>query len=81
MPRFMCVEPRLATDGLDQAGAARTRPIEAAVFVGPEGGWSPRELDLARAAGVSLIHLGPRTLRAETVPTVVLTALWTAWGW
>jgi len=81
LPKFMCVEPRLAVNGLDQAGAGKVRPIEAIVLIGPEGGWSPKEVDLARAAGVSLIHLGPRTLRAETVPTVVLTALWTAWGW
>lgn len=79
--KFMCVEPKLAVDGLDQAGAARSRPLDAVVFVGPEGGWAPKEVELARKAGVSLIHLGPRTLRAETVPTVVLTALWTAWGW
>jgi 16S rRNA (uracil1498-N3)-methyltransferase len=77
----MCVEPKLAVDGLDQAGAARIRPLDAIVFVGPEGGWAPKEVEQARQAGVSLIHLGPRTLRAETVPTVVLTALWTAWGW
>jgi 16S rRNA (uracil1498-N3)-methyltransferase len=81
VPKFMCVEPRLAVNGLDQAGAGKVRPIEAVVFVGPEGGWSAKEVEQARAAGVSLIHLGPRTLRAETVPTVVLTALWTAWGW
>jgi 16S rRNA (uracil1498-N3)-methyltransferase len=79
--KFMCVEPKLAVDGLDQAGAARIRPLDAIVFVGPEGGWAPKEVEQARQAGVSLIHLGPRTLRAETVPTVVLTALWTAWGW
>jgi 16S rRNA (uracil1498-N3)-methyltransferase len=82
VPKFMCVEPKLAVHGLDQAGAAtKLRPVEAVVMVGPEGGWSPREIEQASAAGVSLIHLGPRTLRAETVPTVVLTALWTAWGW
>lgn len=81
MPKFMCVEPKLAVNGLDQAGAAKLRPVEAVVLVGPEGGWSTKEIDQASAAGVSLIHLGPRTLRAETVPTVVLTALWTAWGW
>jgi len=79
--KFMCVEPKLAVDGLDQAGAARARPLDAVVLVGPEGGWSAKEVEHAREAGVSLIHLGPRTLRAETVPTVVLTALWTAWGW
>jgi 16S rRNA (uracil1498-N3)-methyltransferase len=79
--KFMCVEPKLAIDSLDPAGAARTRPLDAIVLIGPEGGWTTKEVEHARTAGVSLIHLGPRTLRAETVPTVVLTALWTAWGW
>ncbi len=81
VPTFMCVEPGLAVDGLDKAGASRTRPMAAIVLVGPEGGWAIAEVEQARSLGVSLIHLGPRTLRAETVPTVVLTALWTAWGW
>jgi 16S rRNA (uracil1498-N3)-methyltransferase len=81
VPKFMCVEPSLAVDGLGKAGAATVRPIAAVVLVGPEGGWSKGEVEHARAVGVSLIHLGPRTLRAETVPTVVLTALWTVWGW
>jgi len=84
-PVFMCVEPRLASAGVEGVGQGegklRTRPIAATVLVGPEGGWSQAEVDQARAAGATLVHLGPRTLRAETAPTVVLTALWTAWGW
>jgi 16S rRNA (uracil1498-N3)-methyltransferase len=36
------------------------------VLVGPEGGWSPRELELAEAASVERFALGPRTLRVET---------------
>jgi len=84
-PVFMCVEPRLATAGVEGVGQGngktRTRPTAATILVGPEGGWSQAEVDQARAAGATLVHLGPRTLRAETAPTVVLTALWTAWGW
>jgi 16S rRNA (uracil1498-N3)-methyltransferase len=84
-PLFMCVEPRLAALGVDAVGkgdgASRVRPIAATVFIGPEGGWTKGEVESAREAGATLVHLGPRTLRAETVPTVVLTALWTAWGW
>jgi 16S rRNA U1498 N3-methylase RsmE len=26
-------------------------------------------------------QLGPRTLRAEAAPIVLLSALWTEWGW
>jgi len=43
-------------------------------IIGSEGGWSDEELDQARAAGVSLITLGGRILRAETaaIATAVL---------
>ena len=73
------VEPALAAGRLD--AAADARPATAAVFVGPEGGWAPEEVARARSHGAQLRQLGPRTLRAEIVPTVVLSALWTAWGW
>lgn len=36
------------------------------VLVGPEGGWSQGELDLASSLGVASLGLGPRTLRTET---------------
>jgi 16S rRNA (uracil1498-N3)-methyltransferase len=36
------------------------------VMVGPEGGFEPGEVDLARQAGFSVLGLGPRILRAET---------------
>lgn len=37
-----------------------------ALIVGPEGGFSPREIEAARDAGVELAGLGPRILRAPT---------------
>ena len=42
------------------------------LFIGPEGGWSERELALARAAGCRFGRLGPRRLRAETAALVAL---------
>jgi 16S rRNA (uracil1498-N3)-methyltransferase len=42
--------------------------------VGPEGGFSEDEVDLARAAGWRLLDLGPRTLRVETA--ALLLAAW-----
>jgi 16S rRNA (uracil1498-N3)-methyltransferase len=41
------------------------------VFVGPEGGFSPEEVDLATAAGARLTTLGPRILRSETASPVL----------
>lgn len=42
---------------------------------GPEGGLSPAEEQVARAAGFVPVSLGPRTLRAETAPLAALAAL------
>lgn len=44
------------------------------VFLGPEGGFTPREIDLAETHGHLLVSLGPRVLRAETA-AIVATAL------
>ena len=39
---------------------------QVALFVGPEGGFSPSEMEQATAAGLAQVSLGPRILRAET---------------
>jgi 16S rRNA (uracil1498-N3)-methyltransferase len=75
----MAVEPARAVAGV--AGATGDRPATAAVFVGPEGGWAPEEVARARGRGARLRQFGPRTIRAELMPAVVLSALWTEWGW
>jgi 16S rRNA (uracil1498-N3)-methyltransferase len=36
------------------------------LLVGPEGGWSPAELEALEAGGWQRVSLGPRTLRIET---------------
>ncbi|MEA2342418.1 MAG: rRNA (uracil1498-N3)-methyltransferase [Thermoanaerobaculia bacterium] len=46
----------------------------ATIFIGPEGGWSERELQLAREHGCAFERLGIRRLRAETA-AIVATAL------
>jgi 16S rRNA (uracil1498-N3)-methyltransferase len=38
----------------------------ATLLIGPEGGWSQREIELARAEQCIFQRLGPRRLRAET---------------
>jgi 16S rRNA (uracil1498-N3)-methyltransferase len=43
-----------------------------ALFVGPEGGWSASELDLARRLGLRLAQLGPYRLRSETAGIVAV---------
>ena len=77
--RVMCVEP--------SAGLAEVVPVQRVrqapavhLIVGPEGGWSVTEVAAAHASGAILMSLGERTLRADAVPIVGLTALLTAWG-
>jgi 16S rRNA (uracil1498-N3)-methyltransferase len=40
------------------------------VLIGPEGGWSERELAAARAAGAGVVAFGPHTMRIETAAVV-----------
>ena len=41
-----------------------------AIFIGPEGGWDPQELDLVRKSNFKIINLSKLTLRAETAAII-----------
>ena len=43
---------------------------EVNIFVGPEGGFSPREVEFAQSSGIAPVSLGRRILRAETAGLV-----------
>jgi 16S rRNA (uracil1498-N3)-methyltransferase len=45
------------------------------VLIGPEGGLSPEERDMASVAGFAPVRFGPRVLRTETAPLAALAAL------
>jgi 16S rRNA (uracil1498-N3)-methyltransferase len=79
----MSVEPSQAAAAGPGGGADLTQPPggSALVLVGPEGGWSEDEVARALARGARLMTLGPRTIRAESAPAVLLSSLWTEWGW
>jgi 16S rRNA (uracil1498-N3)-methyltransferase len=47
------------------------RPEHVALFVGPEGGFSPEEIDCARRTDARVVSLGPRVLRSETASPVL----------
>ncbi|BAF59062.1 MAG: 16S rRNA (uracil(1498)-N(3))-methyltransferase [Pelotomaculum sp.] len=53
---------------------------EVYVFIGPEGGFDPGEVDKARAVGVRPVTLGPRILRTETAGLAVLVMVLYQWG-
>lgn len=48
---------------------------EATLLIGPEGGWTGDEIELARSEGARFARLGPRRLRAETAGIAALTTL------
>jgi 16S rRNA (uracil1498-N3)-methyltransferase len=50
------------------------------ILVGPEGGWSPDELEHAHRQGVRLLGLGPRVLRTETAGLALLSVLQARFG-
>ena len=43
------------------------------IFIGPEGGFTEEETSVAQQSGLTLVTLGPRTLRAETAAVAALT--------
>ncbi len=50
------------------------------LLIGPEGGFTREEADMARQAGFVPILLGPRVLRTETAALAGIAALQTLWG-
>ena len=77
--RIICVEPGAAASDSRHLSDI-PRPQAADVIVGPEGGWTDDEVAAARAAGAIAVTLGSRVLRADTVPLIALTALFSTWG-
>lgn len=61
---------------LEQLG----RPPALAVFIGPEGGFSPAETQAGRAAGLVPLALGARILRTETAALVTCALLMYEYG-
>lgn len=61
--------------GGDQAAEATPPPFSINLFIGPEGGFTADEVDLAQRYGVHPVTLGPRILRAETAGLVAATAI------
>lgn len=45
------------------------------IFIGPEGGFSPEEIEFAKSNGFQSVLMGPRILRTETAPLAALTAV------
>ncbi len=57
-----------------------TRPQQLILMIGPEGGFTQTERELAYQHDAIGIRLGPRVLRTETAVVAGLTAAQTLWG-
>jgi 16S rRNA (uracil1498-N3)-methyltransferase len=67
----------------DQAGTSPALPRECSgicLAAGPEGGFSPAELDRFARENFVTVQLGPRTLRAETASVAGCTFAQLRWG-
>jgi 16S rRNA (uracil1498-N3)-methyltransferase len=74
---LMLVEPS-AAGSVVSVGEVGDKPSGATVLIGPEGGWTADEI--TRGARVCrLVTLGSRTLRADAMALVAVTALLTHW--
>jgi 16S rRNA (uracil1498-N3)-methyltransferase len=60
---------------LNAGQAGDERPFSINLFVGPEGGLTPEEVETARRYQVQTIGLGPRILRAETAGLAAAAAI------
>ena len=80
-PAFILLEPGTAPREIVTVRdlARRDPPPRASLIVGPEGGWTPAERDLALEHGCVPLSLGPMTLRADAVPLAASAALLAVW--
>ncbi len=70
----------LAPDGNRALAELAAPEGELDVLIGPEGGFTPAELELAVQKGIVAVRLGPRILRAETAALAALAAVNVLWS-
>jgi 16S rRNA (uracil1498-N3)-methyltransferase len=60
------LQPEIHRQGIISGG----KSLSVNLFIGPEGGFSPLEVEFARGCGILPISLGNRVLRADTAGLV-----------
>ncbi len=65
----------LSPEGESFKKLSEEKAKDIAVFIGPEGGWSEREVESFKKHNVELISLGSPTLRAETAAIAISSLL------
>jgi 16S rRNA (uracil1498-N3)-methyltransferase len=79
VPGLILYEQKLAASKTGFADFAMAGKIS--VLTGPEGGFSPEEIDALREKGWQTVWLGKRIFRAETAPLIALANLLSqSWG-
>jgi 16S rRNA (uracil1498-N3)-methyltransferase len=74
---FKLVLHHRATQGLSEGQQPQGRII---LLIGPEGGLSEHEIELAQGVGFQPLCLGPRVMRTETASVAALSVLQWLWG-
>jgi 16S rRNA (uracil1498-N3)-methyltransferase len=69
--RAMLAEPYSIPSQVQGKTTVIRKPFSIHILIGPEGGFSSREVDQARRYGITPVTVGPRILRAETAALVV----------
>ena len=77
-PALILVEPGTSADTVPLGELALAPPAEASLLVGPEGGWTQEELESVNGV-CRAVSLGRRTLRADSMAVIGLTAAFTLW--
>ena len=77
-PSIMLVEPGATKTAVPFTELAVESPSAVTIVIGPEGGWTPREIE---AAGVvcRLVTMGGRTLRADAMGLIAISAAYSRW--
>ena len=75
-PRFL-FSPR-TTETLSE-WARHQKPQNITLLIGPEGGFSPEEENMAEQQGVTFLSMGPRILRTETAGLAAVAAINALW--
>jgi 16S rRNA (uracil1498-N3)-methyltransferase len=58
----------------------KSNPKRLIAIIGPEGGWEDTEIELAKNAGIGVVTLGGRILRAETAAIAIAAVLQNHFG-
>lgn len=74
-PLRLLLQERGDRPSLQSILAKTGQPRRLAAAIGPEGGWSDKELQLFRFAGFQPVSLGQRILRSETAAMALMSAL------